>query len=135
MDLLNDIIGKRGGDLLQALTRDAGFERDKAEAFVPEASKSVFAAVAARSSDLDMSNMASAANVSSVLKHVDIAKLAGKTGVTAEQGSKGLAAVLPMILGFMGENGDAGALLGLLGKAKGLGGAADGIKSFGKLFG
>jgi len=135
MDLLNDILAKRGGDLLQALTRDAGFERDKAEAFIPEASQSVITAVAARSGDLDMSNLASAANVASVLKHVDIAKLAGKTGVTAEQGSKGLAAVLPMLLGFMGEKGDAGALLGLLGKAKGLGGAVDGIKTFGRLFG
>ena len=135
MDLINDLLQERGGDLLATLTRDAGFGKEKAEAFLPEASESVLGVLTERADDLDLSNLASAANVSSVLQRVDVAKLAGRTGVTAEQGSQGLAALLPMILGFIGEKGDAGALLGMLGKAKGLGDALGGLKSFGKLFG
>lgn len=135
MDLINDIVAKRGGDLIRTLTQYGGFTPDKAEAFVPEASKSVISAVTAHAGDMDLSNLASSANVASVLKHVDIAQLAGRTGVTAEQGSKGLSAILPLLLGFIGEQGDAGSLLGLVGKAKGLGDTLDGIKSFGKLFG
>ena len=62
------------------------------------------------------------------------AKLASKVGVTAEQSSKGLAAFLPMALGFLQES-NADDLLAMLGKAGGLGDAVGKLKGIGKLFG
>ena len=135
MDLIKGILEQKGGDLISALTSQAGFGQQQAEAFLPEAGESVMTAMAATADDLDMSDLSSAANVGAVLQNVDVASLAARTGLTTEQGSHGLSAMLPMLLGFIGEKGDAGSLLGMLKQAGDLGDVLGGLKGLGKLFG
>ncbi|MDH3272562.1 MAG: hypothetical protein OEN56_14590 [Gemmatimonadota bacterium] len=135
MDFIKDILEERGGDLFKALAAQDGFPTERAEAFLPEAGRSVATAMTSRASDLDLANLASSVNVGTILQGIDIPGLASRAGVTPEQGSRGLAAIVPMILGFVGEKGDADGILGMLGKVQGLGGALGGVKGLGKLFG
>ena len=135
MDLISEILEQKGGSLISALVSGAGMGTDQAETFLPEAGTSVMEAMTSRADDLDLSDLASKANLDSLMGGIDIAGLASRSGVTAEQGTKGLSTILPMLLGFLGDKGDVGGLLGLLGKADDLGGAVDKLKGFGKLFG
>ena len=134
MDLISNILKENGGALASALVSKTDMGKDKAEAFLPEAGSSLMDALTSRASSLDMSDLASQANVSSLMGAMDTAKLASKVGVTAEQGSKGLMTFLPMVLGFL-QDSNADDLLGLLGKADGLGDTLGKLKGIGKLFG
>lgn len=136
MDFLEGILKEKGSDLIAELTGKAGYSTEQAEKFLPEAGSSVAAVLAERASDLDLGNMASAANVSAILKGVDIGGLARRSGVSAEQGAQGLTALLPMLMGFIGDRGAAaGGLLSLLGGGAGLGDAMGSLKGLGgKLF-
>lgn len=129
MDFIQNILSEKGGDLIGALTGRAGYTTEQAKRFLPEAGSAVGEAVTSQASKLDLSDLASAANIGAVLKGVDVSALATRTGVSAEQGSAGLNALLPMLLGFIGEKGKgAGGLLALLGSGKGLGGALGEMK-------
>lgn len=137
MDFLNEILKDKGAEMASALTSKAGFSADQAEKFVPEAGSSAVEALKSKASSLDMENLASPGNISSILGGIDIGALAGKVGVTADQGSKGLTTMLPMLLGLMGSKakGMAG-MMSMLGLGGGAAGAADKLKGLGgKLFG
>ena len=135
MDLFDELLKQRGGELLSALTSKAGFGQQEAESFLPEAGKSLMGAITSQADALDFSNPASDRNVGKVMEHLDLASLVTRTGVTSEQGNKGLTALLPLVLGFLGEKGDARAILGLLKNAGPLGDALGKLKNVGKLFG
>lgn len=132
MDFLKDIIRDRGSDLVGELTSKAGFTKDQAERFVPAAGSSVADTLVHKASELDLGNLASAASVGAIMKHLDVGALSQKAGVTAEQGTKGLSAFLPMLLRLIGDRaeglGGVAALLGAgaagdkLGALKGLAG-------------
>ena len=134
MDLITNILKQNGGELVSALVSNTDMGKDKAEAFLPEAGSSLMGALTSRADSLDMSDLTSQANVDSLVGAMDAAKLASKVGVTAEQGSKGLMTFLPMVLGLL-KDSNADDLLGLLGKADGLGDAIGKLKGIGKLFG
>ena len=134
MNFLQDILQEKGGDLIAELTGKAGFSAEQAQNFLPEAGSSVGAAMASRASDLDMGDLTSAANIGAIMESVDIGQLASRVGVSAEQGTQGLTALLPMLLGFIGGKGaGAGGLLSLLGAGRGagLGGALGALKGLG----
>ncbi len=133
MNLLEDLLGARAEDLISEVVSRTEFGRDEAESFVPEAGRSVAGALAKRAGDLDLSDMTSGNNVAMLLEQIDIGALAGKVGLSPDKGASGLAAMLPMLLGFLGKNDSAmGALKGLA-KAEG---AMDSLKDIGgKLFG
>lgn len=132
MDFLEGILKERSGDLLGALTGGAGFSAEQAEKFLPEAGSKVGQVIASKASDLDLSDMASASNIGAIMSGLDVAGLASKVGVSTEQGTNGLTALLPMLLGFLGDKGkDAGGLLGLLGGGEGLGDALGALKGLG----
>ena len=135
MDLIKDILESRGGDLVQALVGQAGFDADRAKAFVPEAGSSVLDALTSRASDLDLGDLASQSNVDRLVDHIDVGDLASRAGVSAQESSRGLAAFVPMVLGFLGEKSDAGGLLALLGKADDVGDVLGKLGGIGKLFG
>lgn len=137
MDLINDIVKEKAGDLIGALTGQAGYSMDEAERFLPEAGSEMTSAFLSRSSDLDLENLSSQANISKLLGGIDVGGLASRVGVPEKQGSDGLGALLPMVLGFLGQKGGGAAgLLALLGNAGDLGDKLDKLKGLGgKLFG
>lgn len=133
MDLLKDILGARTEDLISELVGRTDFGREEAESFVPEAGRSVAGALAKRAGDLDLSNIASASNVGTLIEQIDIGSLASKVGLSADKGASGLAAMLPMLLQFLGSNDNAMGALKALSKADG---ALNTLKGLGgKLFG
>jgi len=135
VDFLQDLLKDKAGDMIAELTGKAGFEADAAEKFVPEAGKATVDALKANAGSLDLENLASAANVSSLIGGMDIGSLASKVGISTDKASGGLTAMLPMMLKFVGARSQgAGGLVGLLGLAGGLGGlggAADKLKDLG----
>ena len=148
MDLLQNLLKEKGGDLVGALTGSAGFGKPEAERFVPAAGSSMLDAFKSQAGSLDLDDIQNAAKIGAVrgaetvdkiMQGIDIGGLAKQVGITPEQSAKGLAAIMPMVLGFMKEHGDS--LSGLLGM---LGGGADGpdvgdalgkLKGLGKMFG
>jgi hypothetical protein len=128
MNLLDDILGARTADLVAAVVERTQMNRDEAAAFVPEAGRSVAGALAKRAGDLDLANLASAANMSKLLDQIDVGDLVGKLGVSAEQGRSGLTAMLPMLLAFLSKND---AAMGGLRTLSGAGGALDALKDLG----
>jgi hypothetical protein len=143
MDFLEKILKEKSSDLIGALTAGAGYSAKEAERFVPAASSSVVQAVASQAGKLDLDDLQNAANLAKIMKGIDIGGLASKVGLTPEQSAKGLAAILPMALGFMKDHGDGlKGLLGMLGGGDGAIGDAlgalkgsGGLKGLGKLFG
>lgn len=132
MDFLESILKEKSGDLLGTLTGGAGFSAEQAEKFLPEAGSNVGQALVSKASDLDMSDLASASNIGAILGGIDVAGLARKVGVSTEQGTNGLNALLPMLLGFLGDKGkDAGGLMGLLGAGGGLADKLGALKGLG----
>ncbi len=136
MELMQNIMADKATDLLGALTGKAGYTTEQADRFLPEAGTAVGSALSAQASELDLADPASASNIGAVLNSVDVASLANRTGVSAEQSVAGLNALLPMLLGFLGERaGGASGLLALLGSGKSIGGALGGVKDVaGRLF-
>lgn len=137
MDIIESLLKAKGGELVGALT-GAGYSRPEAERFAPAAGSSVVDALKSQAGKLDLDDIQNAANVARIMKGIDVGGLAKKAGVTPEQSAKGLAIIMPMVLGFMKEHGDSiSGLLGLLGGGKdgGLGDALGGLKGVGKLFG
>jgi hypothetical protein len=134
LDFLTEILKDKGAEMVSALTSKAGFSTDQAEKFVPEAGSSAVEVLKSKALSLDMENLASPGNISAILGGVDVAALARKVGVTADQGSKGLTTMLPMLLGLMGSK--ANGMTGMMSMLGVTGGAADKLKSLGgKLFG
>lgn len=135
MDFLNDIIRDRGADLIAELTSKAGFSTDQAERFVPAAGSSVMDMVASRTSDLDLTDLASASSVRTIMEHLDVGALSRTAGVTAEQGAKGLTSLLPMLMSLIGDHAkDAGGLLSMLGAGGALGDNLDALKGIAGTF-
>ncbi|NNF26662.1 MAG: hypothetical protein HKN73_05555 [Gemmatimonadetes bacterium] len=137
MDFLNAILKEKGAEMVSALTSRAGFSADQAEKFVPEAGSAAVEVLKSNASSLDMANLASPGNISEILGGVDVAALAGRVGITVDQGSKGLTTMLPMLLGLMGSKAEGmTGMMSMLGLAGGAGGASDRLKALGgKLFG
>lgn len=133
MDFLNDILGANTSELIGAVLKQTDMGREEAESFVPEAGQTVAKALAGSAGDLNLSQLASAANVAALLKQIDIGALAGRVGVSREKSSAGLSALLPMLLSFIGDNDKAVGALKALSQADG---AMDTLKGLGgKLFG
>ncbi len=135
MDIIQSVLTDKAGDLLGALKGDAGYTAEQANAFLPEAGNAVGEAMKTVAPKLDMTDLASTPNVGAILGAVDVSGLARRSGVSAEQGTAGLNALIPMVLGFIGQKGlDAGSLLSLLGIGDDSG-ALGGLKDLaGKLF-
>lgn len=133
MNLLDDILGARTADLVAEVVGRTQLDAGEAEAFVPEAGRSVAGALAKRAGDLDLADLASAANMATLLDQIDVVGLAERLGFSADKGRSGLTAMLPMLLGFLSKND---AAMGALRALSGAGGALDGLKDLGgQLFG
>lgn len=135
MDLIQTVLDQKGGELLAALMQKTTMDKTQAESFLPEAGKSVMDAMTSSASELDTESIGSKANASRLVDAIDVGGLAARAGISTDQGMSGLSTIVPMVLGFLGESDNAGALLGLAAKAKSLGGSLGGVKSLGKLFG
>ena len=133
MDLLKNLLESKAGDLASGLVSKAGFSADQAKAFVPEAAGSVVNAVKG-SDKIDFTNMGT--SVQAVIGRIDIASLAGKTGIGATQAKSGLAVIVPALLKLLEEKaGGAAGITSMLGGLKGAGGLGKVVGGAGKLFG
>ena len=137
LDFLKDMLAEHSGDLVAKLTGSAGLSSEAAEKFIPAAGSATVDAIKSESAGLDLTNLAAAGNVSSVMSGIDVGALASKVGISAEQTTSGMSAILPTILGLIGSKaaGSSGGVLALLGLGGGLGGVADKIKGMGGLLG
>ncbi len=128
MDILNDIIGDKGAEILGALTQQ-GFSADKAQSFISESGSSIMYALNSGNVDLSQDNIEQKSD--SIIGNIDIASLASKVGISSEMAQKGLGTVVPLIMsavqdklgdtsGLMSLLGDSGAGAGLMGKIKNL---------------
>lgn len=134
MDFLGALLEEKQPALVQTLTGETDLSPDEAERFVPEAGSAVVDALASHGGELDLDNLDGSGNVESLLGMIDIAGLAGRTGLSPEKAAGGLLAVLPMILGFLGIKAGGGqGLLSVLGSLGG--GAGDMLGGLGKLGG
>lgn len=135
MDLVRELLEAKSGELVRQLTGQAGFEEETARQFVPAAGSATLEAMKARAGDLDLGQLASSSNVSVLLDQIDFGALASRVGISTDEAASGLGAILPLILGFLGDKaGGRGGLGGLLDLAGGLGGASDRLKDLGGLF-
>lgn len=135
MDLIQNVLDQKGGELLAALMRETSMDRTQAEAFLPGAGRAVLEAMTAAAPQLDHQKLQSTANVSRIVDQIDVGALASGAGVSALQGMSGLSTIVPMVLGFVGESKNAGTLLNLAARARTLGGSVGHVKGIGKLFG
>ncbi len=129
MDILNDIIGEKGAEILGALTQQ-GFSTDNAQSFIKESGGSIMSALDSGKVDLSQGDIQQKA--SSIIDNIDIASLASKVGITSEMAQTGLGTVVPIIMSAVQDKlGDASGLMSLLGNADAAGGLLGKIK---KLF-
>ena len=132
MNFLKDMLAEHSGDLVAKLTDKVGFSSEIAEKFIPAAGSATVEAVKSESASLDLGNLASAGNVSSVMSGIDVGALASQIGISTEQTTGGLSAILPTVLSLISSKaGSSGGVLALLGLGGGLGGAADKLKGLG----
>ncbi len=134
MDFLKDILEEKGAELAGGLVDKLGFNAEQAQAFVPEAARSVFDVVKEKAGELDLSDLAS--NAGKLADSVDAGALAQKVGIDASQVTSGLGAIVPTLLSTLQEK--AGGLTGLTAMlgGEGLGKALGGVGDVaGKLFG
>ncbi len=136
MDLLKTILDERGGDLIKELTDRVGITQGQAERFVPDAGSQVIAALTKRPQEFDLANPAADENVAAVLGGLDIPALASRAGISADQGERGLATMVPMLLKLFGDSDSGGGLMSVLQSGEGVADALGKLRGLGgKLFG
>ena len=133
MNFLKDMLAEHSGDLVAKLTDNVGLSSEIAEKFIPAAGSATVEAVKSESASLDLANLGSAGNVSSVMSGIDLGALASQVGISTEQTASGMSAILPTVLSLIGSKaaGSSGGVLALLGLGGGLGGAAAKLKGLG----
>ncbi len=128
MDILNDIIGDKGAEILSALTQQ-GFSADKAKSFISESGGSIMTALNTGNVDLTEADVQQKSD--SIIGNIDIASLASKVGISSEMTQKGLATVVPLIMSAVQNKlGDTSGLMSLLGNSDAGAGLLGNIKKF-----
>lgn len=135
MDFLKDILGSQAGDMVSALVEKGGFSAEQAQAFVPEAGKSVFKTVQGNMDKFDLSDLTSESNQQNILSSLPIADLAGKVGISEGMVQTGLTTVMPMVLNLLKNNEGLSGILSMADQLGGLGQAKDLLGGLGGMFG
>lgn len=128
--IVQELVSRHGAEFVRELTAKAGFSAEQAGKFVPAAGERVASAISG--GGLDLSKLLGG-DFAALLSRIDVAALAKQVGIDGGKAQSGLAALLPLLLQLVKQDG--GGLEGLL---KGLGGGAglgDIGKMAGKLFG
>jgi len=129
MDILKDIIGDKGTEILAALTQQ-GFSTDNAQSFISESGDSIMSALNSGNVDLTQGDVQQ--KTDSIISNIDIASLASKVGINSEMAQQGLGTVVPLIMNAVQDKlGDASGLMSLLGNSDAGAGLMGNIK---KLF-
>ncbi len=126
MDIIKDIIGENGTEILSALTEN-GFDSAQANNFLGEAGSSIMSALSSGNVSLDDNDTTQ--NAESIIGNINIAELASKVGINSDLATNGLNSIVPVILklaqekfggiqGVMGMLSNSGEAMGMLGKVK-----------------
>ncbi len=110
MDILNQLMGERGGEMLSALT-GAGFSAEQAEKFLPVAGEGIGKALG----EADVTALLGASDdpVAGLLDKIDVSGIAARVGLDASLVETGLRSLLPQVLvALQGEGGGVSSLLG-----------------------
>ena len=127
MDILKDIIGDKGAEMIGALTSQ-GFNTDNAQNFISQSGNSIMSALNSGNVDLDQGDIQQ--KTQSIIGNIDIASLASKVGITSDMAQKGLGTVVPIIMSAVQDKlGDASGLMALLGDSDAGGGLLGKIKN------
>jgi hypothetical protein len=105
MDMLNTLIGDKGGDLVASLLKQ-GFDNNNANTFLREAGGSISSAVTSGKVDLSQGGISD--QVGALLKNIDITALASRVGIKPELAQSGLNTVLPTLLQLLQQGGGQG---------------------------
>ncbi len=111
MNLIYNFMGSKGADLIKQLT-GAGFSAEQAQGFLPDALKSVMAALQQANIPELLDTTDGDTRTSSLMNKIDIAALAGCLGGDSGLASSGLQAIIPHILDFLKSNPAVASLLG-----------------------
>ena len=133
MDIVQQLLRERGGELAQNLIGEAGFSSDQAEGFLPLALQKVIAVL--QGGDLDLGALLGGSGASSILSRLNVGELATEAGLDEAKAGAGISALIPALLSAIqqGAGGTEGLLASLGGEgASDLLGAAGGLA--GKLF-
>lgn len=115
MDILKDIIGDKGAEILAALT-EQGFSGDNAQSFIGECGDSIMSALNSGNVELGEGDIQAQSN--SLIGNIDIASLAQKVGISSEMAQSGLGTIVPIIMSAVQDKlGDASGIMSLLGGA------------------
>ena len=115
MDILKNIIGDKGTEILAALT-EQGFNGDNAQSFISECGDSIMSALSSDNIELGEGDIQTQAN--SLIDNIDIASLAQKVGISSEMAQSGLGTIIPMVMSAVQDKlGDASGIMSLLGGA------------------
>lgn len=113
MELVQQLLSEKGGEIIQNLTGRLGFSAEQAERFVPAALKSVLGLL--QGGKLDAGALLGGSGEADVLAKIDTEGLAREAGVAAAQVPGGLQSLLPTLVSALQDKGGAAAVLSLLG--------------------
>ena len=118
MDLVKTLLQEHGPSLVRALTEKAGFAAAEAQAFVPAAAETSFAAMKSGAVDLDA--LVGKRDVAALTQKLDLGALGAQCGLDAEKVAAGLKTIVPLLLDVLEKKGvGAGMLKALLGQGRG----------------
>jgi hypothetical protein len=112
MDIVQQFLEADVGNAVSELT-DAGFSRDQAKRFIPEAISSFIDAL--HSNDLSrLLNADGREQLSTLLISVDVTGLAERLDIGSDMACAGLSAIMPRFLRFVKDNDGLGSLVSML---------------------
>ena len=136
--LIEQVLQEKGGDLVQSLVSQLGFDANTAQQFVPAAIGQLGQALGGGGGggfDLAglLGNLGGGGDLSGLLDQVNVGALASEAGTSETEAKQGLEALAPQVLDALGQQaggadgllsalggGDAGGLLGAASKLGGL---------------
>lgn len=93
MKAITDLISNNSSTLISSLS-NLGFSQEQAEQFLPEAGKNIMTQLTEGNIDTE-----------SILKNIDVAAIAEKTGIDPSLAASGVTSLIPDLLAKFKENG------------------------------
>ncbi len=102
--MLEAILGDKLNELKSVLMNDTGFSKSEADEFVPAAAKDFLKTFQDNKDQVNLDNLQ--ATAAQLLQSFNIQGLADKVGISTEQASAGIAAIMPILVSLAEQHKD-----------------------------